>query len=209
MEQLRALQVADTTISSLHATLESSAYINSSNFCLHESLICLSASRTRDSRVAYIPIRTSTFMFPPLFATLLEYFHDHPMACHLGIRKTKGHLQKPVYWPGMRGNMKRYVLSCATCQFSKPINHKPGGFLQPVVASSHWEFAGVDFVGPLPKSSWGDEYILVFTDYFLKWVEICPVWKLLLMWLLTNSCLRSLPGMVRQNIWCRQSSVCQ
>ncbi len=43
----------------------------------------------------------------------------------------------------------------------------------------------------------------VFIDYFLKWVEICPVWKLLLMWLLTNSCLRSLPGMVRQNIWCQ------
>lgn len=67
------------------------------------------------------------------------------------------------------------MLSCATCQFCKPTNQKPGGFLQPVVALFPCEFAGVDFVGPLPRSSRGNEYILVFVDYFTKWVEICPV----------------------------------
>uniref|UniRef100_A0A3B3QYN6 Integrase catalytic domain-containing protein n=1 Tax=Paramormyrops kingsleyae TaxID=1676925 RepID=A0A3B3QYN6_9TELE len=75
----------------------------------------------------------------------------------------------------MRGDVKRYVLSCAVCQFSKPVNRKPGGFMQPVVASFPWEFVGVDFVGPLPKSNRGNEFILVFVDYFTKWVEICPV----------------------------------
>uniref|UniRef100_A0A3B3RRT6 Integrase catalytic domain-containing protein n=1 Tax=Paramormyrops kingsleyae TaxID=1676925 RepID=A0A3B3RRT6_9TELE len=75
----------------------------------------------------------------------------------------------------MRGDVKNYVLSCVACQLSKPTNQKPGGYLKPVVATYPWEFAGIDFVGPLPKSSRGNEYILVFVNYFTKWVEICPV----------------------------------
>uniref|UniRef100_A0A3Q1EX79 Integrase catalytic domain-containing protein n=1 Tax=Acanthochromis polyacanthus TaxID=80966 RepID=A0A3Q1EX79_9TELE len=73
------------------------------------------------------------------------------------------------------GLEKKYVLSCVACQLTKPTNRKPASYMQPVVASYPWEFVGVDFVGPLPRSTHGNEYILVFIDYFTRWVEICPV----------------------------------
>uniref|UniRef100_A0A672YWE3 Integrase catalytic domain-containing protein n=1 Tax=Sphaeramia orbicularis TaxID=375764 RepID=A0A672YWE3_9TELE len=75
----------------------------------------------------------------------------------------------------MRGEVKKYVLSCVTCQLTKPTNLKPAGYMQPVIVSYPWEFVGVDFVCPLPRSTRGNEYILIFIDYFMKWVEICPV----------------------------------
>ena len=171
--QLRALQDADSTIGSLRSTLESASCVDSSDFCLHDGLVYFRDKRASCRLHPYRDLRL--YVPTSLRSTLLEYFHDHPMAGHLGIAKTQGRLQQRVYWPGMRGDVKRYVLSCSNCQFSKPTNRKPGGFLQPVVASFPWEFAGVDFVGPLPRSSRGNAYILVFVDYFTKWVEICPV----------------------------------
>lgn len=171
-QQLKSLQVADETISSLRARLEDSC-VDSSPFCIHEDLVYFKDKKATGLIHPYKDLR---FYVPSsLRSTLLKYFHDHPMAGHLGITKTLGRLQKRVYWPGLRRDVKKYVRSCETCQFTKPTNRKPGGFMQPVIASYPWEVAGVDFVGPLPRSGRGNAYILVFIDYFTKWVEICPV----------------------------------
>jgi len=45
----------------------------------------------------------------------------------------------------------------------------------PIRHQKPWEYVGVDFVGPLPRTSRGNAYILVFVDYFSKWVEIVAV----------------------------------
>ncbi|KAL6481162.1 hypothetical protein MHYP_G00092420 [Metynnis hypsauchen] len=47
--------------------------------------------------------------------------------------------------------------------------------LVPVHANEPWEVAGVDFVGPLPRTQAGNAYLLVFVDYFSKWVEVSAV----------------------------------
>lgn len=125
--------------------------------------------RERRSSCRLHPYKDLRYYVPhSLRNTLLQYFHDHPTAGHLGVAKTVSRLRKRVYWPGMSGEVKKYVLSCKTCQLTKPTNRKPAGYMQPVVASHPWEFVGVDFVGPLPRSTRGNEYILVFIDYFTK-----------------------------------------
>ncbi|KAI4890099.1 hypothetical protein NFI96_006573 [Prochilodus magdalenae] len=58
---------------------------------------------------------------------------------------------------------------------SSPSQKKPADLLVPVHASEPWEVAGVDFVGPLPRKAAGNAYILVFVDYFSKWVEVSAV----------------------------------
>ncbi len=45
----------------------------------------------------------------------------------------------------------------------------------PIRPQKPWEYVGVDFVGPLPRTSCGNAFILVFVDYFSKWVEIVAV----------------------------------
>ena len=43
--------------------------------------------------------------------------------------------------------------------------------LQNVQAGSPMQVVTVDILGPLPKSSYGNQYILVAGDYFKQWME--------------------------------------
>lgn len=45
----------------------------------------------------------------------------------------------------------------------------------PIHPQRPWEFAGVDFVCPFLRTSNANAYILVFVDFFSKWVDIVVV----------------------------------
>lgn len=47
--------------------------------------------------------------------SLMEYYHDHPMAGHLGMTKTIARLKLRFYWPKMSSDAKKYVASCTIC----------------------------------------------------------------------------------------------
>uniref|UniRef100_A0A3Q4FYQ3 Integrase catalytic domain-containing protein n=1 Tax=Neolamprologus brichardi TaxID=32507 RepID=A0A3Q4FYQ3_NEOBR len=67
---------------------------------------------------------------------------------------------------------KKYVVSCCSCQATKPSQRKTAGLMVPIQPQRPWEYAGVDYVGPLPRTQRGNAYILVFVDYFSKWIEV-------------------------------------
>uniref|UniRef100_A0A3P8RNR7 Integrase catalytic domain-containing protein n=1 Tax=Amphiprion percula TaxID=161767 RepID=A0A3P8RNR7_AMPPE len=75
----------------------------------------------------------------------------------------------------MAADVKRYVTSCSVCQFTKPCQRKPAGLMVPVVPQKPWEYVGVDFVGPLPRTPAGNAYLIVFVDYMTKWIEASAV----------------------------------
>ncbi|KAK3545104.1 hypothetical protein QTP70_000616 [Hemibagrus guttatus] len=102
------------------------------------------------------------------FLTMIE-------AGHLGITKTLARLKLRFFWPKMASEVKKYVISCPVCQLTKPSQRKPAGLMVPIRPQKPWEYVGVDFVGPLPHTSSGNAYILVFVDYFSKSVEIVAV----------------------------------
>ena len=64
---------------------------------------------------------------------------------------------------------------CDQYQRFAPNIHQPEGVLNPL--SSPWPFAqwGLDIVGPFPKVVRNQRYLLVGTDYFIKWVETEPL----------------------------------
>ncbi|KAL7848675.1 hypothetical protein SRHO_G00202980 [Serrasalmus rhombeus] len=105
----------------------------------------------------------------------LSYYYDHPTAGHLGFTKTLARLKLQFFWPKMRKDVRSYVLSCPVCQLTKPSQQKPTGMLVPVYVNEPWEVAGVDFVGHLPRPQAGNACLLVFVDYFSKWVEVSAV----------------------------------
>ncbi len=84
--------------------------------------------------------------------TLLRYYHDHPTAGHLGITKTLARLKLRFFWPKMASEVKKYVTSCTVCQLTKPSQRKPAGLMVPIGPQKPWEYVGVDFVGPLPRT---------------------------------------------------------
>ena len=75
----------------------------------------------------------------------------------------------------MQKEAQEYVKKCDQCQRFVPNIHQPGGVLNPL--SSPWLFAqwGLDIVGPFPKEVGNKRYLLVYTNYFTKWVEAEPL----------------------------------
>ncbi len=110
-----------------------------------------------------------------LIPAVLHHYHSHPLSGHGGIYKTYKRLQDGVFWPGMWTDVKHYVKDCVKCQTLKSENQKPAGKLQPITISQPNKMVGVDIMGPLPSSTQRHEYLLVFVDYFTRWVELFPM----------------------------------
>jgi len=78
----------------------------------------------------------------------------HSLLAHLGASKTLSYLRDHVWWPNMVADIKAFCDTCSTCKKSKSSNQKPYGLLNPLpIPGQPWEAIGVDFVGPLPRSS--------------------------------------------------------
>ena len=110
-----------------------------------------------------------------LQAEIIVEIHDSPVeAAHLGYHKTYNAIASKYYWPHMGKTIKQYVLTCDTCQKSKPKRHSPRGFLTPIPIPDHpgriWSF---DFIMDLPISN---DYnaILVIVDKLTKYAHFIP-----------------------------------
>jgi Reverse transcriptase (RNA-dependent DNA polymerase)/RNase H-like domain found in reverse transcriptase/Integrase zinc binding domain/Integrase core domain len=100
---------------------------------------------------------------------LLYDAHDAPLAGHVGMAKTLDHLQRHYWWPGIARDAEEYVASCVICMRSKPLLQKPAGLLYPHdIPTRRWEVISLDFVGPLPTTSKGHDFVLVVVDKFSK-----------------------------------------
>ena len=68
------------------------------------------------------------------------------------------------------------VRSSDKCQRNNHKLQKTPGSLRPIpVPSKLWSQVGMDLIGPLPKTSRGNQYIVTLTDYFTKWAEAAPL----------------------------------
>ena len=109
-----------------------------------------------------------------LRGVFLVHAHDAAAAGHRGVSATLQYLQQVAYWPRMQDDVKDYVKGCLVCcqfQPSRALHRAP---LQRQGISFPWSHLQIDWVGPLPKSSRGNKYILMLTCRFTKWVEGLP-----------------------------------
>jgi transposase InsO family protein len=102
---------------------------------------------------------------------ILEYLHDHRTAAHLGIAKTFAKVQLRYYWPGYKADIERWCQRCNKCAQGKPGSGPGRAKLKSMVAGIPLERVAMDFLGPLPMTDKGNQYILVLSDYFTKWTE--------------------------------------
>jgi hypothetical protein len=101
---------------------------------------------------------------------VIERFHDHKLAGHLGIAKTTGRIAARYTWPKMRADIANYINSCIVCVKRKPYGSKTAP-LQPIAATSFvWQKIAMDIVGPLPETHNGNRYILVMSEYTTRYM---------------------------------------
>ena len=116
------------------------------------------------------PMRVLPYIPASMINTLLHSYHNSPTSGHLGVNKTWYKIRDRYFWPGMYNTIKEYVLSCTKCQRFKVARTKSIGTLEPIEPPTGvLDLMGLDFIGPVPQSSNGNKYILVFTDYLSKY----------------------------------------
>jgi len=105
---------------------------------------------------------------------IIQEAHASLIIGHFGVSKTVAHLQRFCYWPRMHETVSRYIKGCTTCPKSKPNNIKIGLYTPLLVPSHHGESVSMDFVGGLPKSRNGHDYLYVVVDRFNKMCILIP-----------------------------------
>lgn len=102
---------------------------------------------------------------------LLRAAHDDPVSGHLAAQRSYDRLLPLYFWPNMYTDVFNWCHSCTICSRRITPRTAPPGFLQPLSASYPWQLVEMDYLGPLPTTTAGNRYVLIFVDHFSKWVE--------------------------------------
>ena len=105
----------------------------------------------------------------------LRLNHDIPSSAHQGIDRTKSRVKERFYWHTLSVDVKNFVRSCEACNRNKKADRYSKCPLTEFQAGAPMERVHIDFMGPLPKTSRGNEHILMMVDQFTKWVECVPL----------------------------------
>lgn len=111
---------------------------------------------------------------------ILKTHHDNPLTgAHFGIFKTYHRIFAKYYWPGMKSDIIRYINKCRICCSQKPEQKLKAGQMDTKLINvvRCWQYIAIDLMGPLPRSSKGNQYIFVVCDHFSKMTLIFALRK--------------------------------
>jgi len=104
----------------------------------------------------------------------MQDHHDHMTARHPGQSKTIKLIHCSYNWPSLQSDVKVFVSSCATCNQTKVLHHKPYGLLQPLpVPKQPWTDIPMDVIAGLPLSKQFN-CVLTVVDRFSKQAIFIP-----------------------------------
>jgi hypothetical protein len=75
-------------------------------------------------------------------------------------------LQSYVYWPKMQEVVARYIRGCILCCTNKPSNMKQVLYRPLPIPTQPWEIISIDFLGGLPTTRKGYDYLFMVVDRF-------------------------------------------
>lgn len=85
--------------------------------------------------------------------------------------KTYQRLKRGFYWPGMKSDIKTYILECNTGHQNKYETLSPLGLLQPLpIPQKIWTNISMDLIVGLPPCK-GKTIILVVVDRLTKYAQ--------------------------------------
>ncbi|CAB4041949.1 Retrovirus-related Pol poly from transposon [Paramuricea clavata] len=106
---------------------------------------------------------------------LLKLSHDDPCSGHMGINRCLERLQRRYYWPGMAAEVQLWIAECEKCNRRETPVPSQKAPMQSIEIGQPMELWAMDVLGPLSMTARGNQYILVMSDHFTKWVEAVPM----------------------------------
>lgn len=141
-----------------------------SKFSMNEAegklLLCRSSNNPEKLRI-YVPESLRT--------RVMHLSHYPATAGHPGAKKMFNTLSQQFYWPTMVADVYQFVKQCHECtkeNYTLTKRHKP---VKLFPAEGPLSFIAIDLLGPLPKTTKGNQYILVIADRFSKLVRTVPL----------------------------------
>lgn len=110
-----------------------------------------------------------------MISQVLSQSHDVPLGGHFGINKTLSKIRQQFYWAYCKSDVEEWCRKCPVCFSKKGPRTKTKGELQVYNVGCPFERIALDILAPLPKSSSGNKYLLVISDYFTSWPEAFPL----------------------------------
>lgn len=110
-------------------------------------------------------------------SSIIQDHHNPPTCGHLGISKTVERISRGYYWPKLKHDVAKFIRQCKICLETKPEQKKAAGYMLSKVptTSRPWQLISMDIVGPLPRSTAGNSYILSVCDCFSKFTLLFPL----------------------------------
>jgi hypothetical protein len=122
-----------------------------------------------------------SFLIPDgdLKKRILFFFHNDPVAGHLGIKRTLFRIQQNYFWPQLKMDVEQWIRNCHSCQVNKKSQLPKKTGLTPLPISSPWKDVHFDFAEIRPPyalkgTKVKNVNLLVFVDRFTKFVELVP-----------------------------------
>ena len=106
---------------------------------------------------------------------VLDLSHNNPCSGHMGVTRCVERLQRRYYWPGMSFEVQLWIAECELCTRRKPPVPTQRAPMQSIPVAKLMELWAMDIMGPLPVTARGNQYVLVMSDHFTKWVEAVPM----------------------------------
>jgi hypothetical protein len=79
-----------------------------------------------------------------------------------------------VYWPIMQEYVAWYIRGCILFCTNNPNNRKQGLYHPLLIPTRPWEIISMDFVGGLPTTKKGHDYLLMVVDRLIKICILMP-----------------------------------
>ena len=105
---------------------------------------------------------------------LLRDAHDAPIAGHPGTDRTFASLRRFYFWPNMLQEVIDYVRSCRSCQLVKPAPAPMAPQTTFPLPRHPFQEIALDWVGPLPSTARGNDFLLNVTDRLTKFAVAIP-----------------------------------
>ena len=93
---------------------------------------------------------------------------------HFGVAKTLVILQKYFYYPSLKYEVIKYILSCMVCAIAKPSNEQQGLYTPLLVPSRPWESIYMDYLMVYPTTKHQHDMILVVFDILSNMAILIP-----------------------------------
>ena len=103
---------------------------------------------------------------------VLCQMHNSIVSGLLGQKKTREKIMQRFYWIGVREDVNFWCNKCEVCALTKMPSKTVRAPLGKMSTGAPWDRLEFGILGPFPESNRGNNYILVITDHFSKWVEI-------------------------------------